>query len=366
MVLNPSQKGAGIHCHHLEAPELNIDIDANGLAVEKCESTHQVPCGEFSALNALRSGHLRSVEAFTALLLNYRSNWVSGQTWRSSVRELSTLTGISIRYLRETLSCLLSDEWVSYLSKGINTGSRYQLRHHNCARDEVPTDKNGRPFKFAVPRGSGGIFERLFAGDICWKSVLIWIMLKFHSDWQTGKTYSINIKTLSKWCRMSPQTVCDCLKELARAGLLERLTAKHEPGVYQLYPKPNGKPKPVYRPKREKSTDTKERAMRAEGDWRLSFNELWRVNVATGEIQSRSSRRAGLWHRCNDYTIHQEMPKAIKVAFDECLAVASDLRRSLGVTDSARPVTDSSQGVTDTAQSHLLNSVGMSGHAGSG
>ena len=49
-------------------------------------------------------------------------------------------------------------------------------------------DKDDRPLSFAVPRGAGGVFERLFAGDIDWKAALVWLMLKLHSDWTTGIT----------------------------------------------------------------------------------------------------------------------------------------------------------------------------------
>ena len=137
-------------------------------------------------------------------------------------------------------------------------------------------------------------------------------------------------------------------------------------GVYQLYPMPNGKPKPVYRPKRDKSTDTRDRGMRVDGDWRLSFNALWRVNVKTAEIQTRKSRWSGLWRRASDYEIYQEMPKAIKEAFDECLEVYSAFAAAvLGVTDSAHTVTDTTQPVTDTAQPNLFYGVGVSGSAGS-
>ena len=382
MVLNPSVTDAGIvnrtgiMCHQLEAPELNIDTDTNGQHREKCESTHQVPFGEFSALSELRSGNLRAVETLILSVLNYRSNWQSGKTWRSSLRELSKLTGISIRYLRDNLSNLMDSGWLSYISKGVNFGSRYQVTHHLCDRGEVPTDKDGRPLKFAVPRGKGGILERLFTGDISWKSALIWFMLKLHSDWKTGVTYPISIETLRKYVSMSPQTVCDCLGELEQAGLLKRTNPKHEAGIYQLYPKPNGKPKPVYRPKREKSTDTRDRAMRADGDWRFSFNELWRVNVETYEVQTRPSRRKGVWRKASDYERYHEMPKAILEAFDECLKFHHLVKASWKsarsaesgescVTDSDQPVTDTAQGLIDTAQLDLFDSDGVNGSKGS-
>ena len=363
-------------CHQLEAPELDLDFyfnNASFIPQETCESTHQVSFGEFSALSELRAGHLRAVETIILTVLNYRSNWQSGKTWRSSLRELSKLTGISIRYLRDNLSNLMDSGWLSYISKGVNFGSRYQVTHHLCDRGEVPTDKDGRPLKFAVPRGKGGILERLFTGDISWKSALIWFMLKLHSDWKTGVTYPISIETLRKYVSMSPQTVCDCLGELEQAGLLKRTNPKHEAGIYQLYPKPNGKPKPVYRPKREKSTDTRDRAMRADGDWRFSFNELWRVNVETYEVQTRPSRRKGSWRKASDYERYHEMPDAIFEAFDESVRVHHLLKKSLKssesgescVTDSDRPVTDTAQGLIDTAQLDLFDSDGVNGSKGS-
>lgn len=357
---------SGMTCHQLEAPELKIDIDSNGTVRERCESTFQVPFGEFSALSALRTGVLRSVDTLLLTVLNYRSNWASGKTWRNSLRELSELTGISVWHIRDTLSGLMDDGWLSYISKGINLGSRYQLVHHNCDRDDVPTDKNGNPLKFAVPQGAGGILERMFRGDISWKSALIWIMLKLYSDWQTGITHAMSIDTLRKWCRMSPQTVCNCLKELTQAGLLKRLSKKHETGVYQLYPKPDGKPKARYRPKHEQaSVRGVSRQMRCDGDWRFSFNELWRVNVETLEIQKRKSRRAGIWRRCSDYTLYHEMPKAIRNDFDLCVKLHYELKANLGVTDSAQGVTEGAQGVTDSAHLDSGAPPGDSGSRGS-
>ena len=316
-------------------------------------------------MSQLRLGELSPAEAIISVVLHYRSNWVSGKTWRSSLRDLSKLTGISVRYLRDKLSDLMESGWLSYISKGVNVGSRYQLVHHNCERDDMPTDKNGRPLKCAIPRGKGGILERLFAGDICWKSALIWLMLKIHSNWKTGVTYSISIETLRKWVGMSPQTVLNCLGELTEAGLLKRLSGKHEQGQYQLYPKPNGKPKPVYRPRRE-PTRHGNRSMRIDGDWRLSFNEKWRLNVETGDIQTRRSRRSGLWR---DLTLGDVIPKAIQADFDLSLMVNRQakvgIRDDFCVTDSAQRVTDAAQPITDNAQYLLFGAYGVNGNAGS-
>ena len=99
-------------------------------------------------------------------------------------------------------------------------------------------DADDRPLSFAVPRGEGGIFERLFAGDIDWKATLVWLMLKLHSDWLTGITDKISMETLAKWTGFGKKTVCDAIKTLADAGMLQRLSEKWECSQFQLYPKP--------------------------------------------------------------------------------------------------------------------------------
>ena len=356
--------GMATHCQKLEAPELNLDYDTNGVARVKCESTHQVPCGDFSALDAMRLGKLKNVDVLILSVLNYRSNWASGKTWRSSLRELSSLTGISVRYIRERISELMKSDWVSYICKGINTGSRYQLKHHNCKRDDVPTDKYGRPLKFAVPQGKGGPFERMFAGDISWKACLIWVVLKKYSDYKTGITLTMSIDTLRQWVGMSPQTVSDCLKELKKAGLLKRISKPHEAGVYQLYPKPDGKPKPVYRPKREKigDQDHSSRSMRVEGEWRFSFNDLWRVSVESGAIQYRKSRKNGLW---KPLTLGVVIPKPIKEAFDCVIETYRQLNMALSVTDNAQSVTDNAIPITNTAHNLFQRVAGVNSSRGS-
>lgn len=346
----------GITCHQLEAPELNPPTETT-LSIT-AESTFQLPFGEYSALSQLRSGEISSVETLLLSVLNYRSNWESGKTWRSSYRELSKLTGISTRYLRDTFSNLLDTDWISLLSRG-NKGSRYQVKHHNCESSETPTDKNGNPLKFAVPRGINGILEKLFSQEITWKSCIIWIMLKLHSDWKTGITQGITIDTLRKWVGMSPQTVSDCLDELAQAGLLKRTNGNDEAGIYQLYPKPNNKPKPIFR--KQQAADTDEpRTMRADGVYRYSFNEKYRINIETTLIEKRSGYGRGPFKAISDHHYVAEMPKAIKEAFEMVLSVQSGLFgeiQELAVTDSTHPVTDSTHPVTDTAQGLFSNSV---------
>ena len=82
--------------------------------------------------------------------------------------------------------------------------------------------------------------------------------------------------------------------------------------------------------------------MRAEGDWRYSFNELYRLNVETAEIQTRNVKNRGNWKPLKDRQRH-EMPKVIRVAFDQTLEAVRGLRRMLGGSDSAGSGSDNAR-----------------------
>ena len=148
----------------------------------------------------------------------------------------------------------------------------------SAIRNSCRWTKTSRPLSFAVPRGAGGVFERLFAGDIDWKAALVWLMLKLHSDWTTGITDKNRMATLAKWVGFSKQTVCDAIKTLQEAGMLKRLSEKWECSVFQLYPKPYEK-RAVRKREKRQAEKSKSREMRADGEWRYSFNELYRLNV---------------------------------------------------------------------------------------
>lgn len=330
MVSNSSLNQTGIinrtnyTCHQLEAPEIPEATNPH-IPQQTTDSTFQLPIGDFSALSELRLGNMKAAETLLSTVLHYRSNWSTGKTWKSALRELSKLTGLSVRYIRKVLSDLMGKDWVERLSRGTNTGSTYHVKHYNCGRSMIPTDKNGNPLKIAIPQGKGGILERLFNGDISWKAALIWIILKLNSDWKTGITIAMSIEAIRKWAGMSPKTVSDCLKELAEAGLLKRISKPHEAGVYQLYPKPDDKPKPRFRPKREKLPNSN-RSLRIDGDWRWSFNGLWRINIETGNIQTRKSTKTGLWR---GLTLGDTIPKPIQRDFDDLFQFAKNLRAGL-------------------------------------
>ena len=73
------------------------------------------------------------------------------------------------------------------------------------------------------------------------------------------------------------------------------------------------------------------RDMRAEGEWRYSFNEKYRLNVNTAEIQTRQVKNRGNWQPIKDRDRHR-MPKAICEAFNQTLGAIQTI---LGSSENA-------------------------------
>jgi len=317
----------------------NIPVFHNRNKFEYEETTLQVPFGEFSVLEELKAGNVKPIAAIVTLTLGYRSNWSSGLTWRTSTRELAKVIGISHRYVREGLK--RAGNWVRRRTapEG-NTAGTWQVTRHLCSRDEVPTDRDGRPQTFAVPRGEGGPFERMFRGEISWKACLVWLLLKLHSDWESknGITNPLNMTTLSKWCGFSKTTLLEQINELQEAGMLERLSQRWERSVFQLYPKPKTAPRAVRRRKKREKKKTEKnpgRQMRSAGNYRFSFNEKYRVDVTTGEIDVRDGYGRGLWKRASDYHIAQVMYPSIREAFQQAVEAYQHLNAIFNETQPA-------------------------------
>ena len=295
---------------------INRDAPIFKPAYEYQESTLQLPFGEFSIFSDLKANRVGPLEAIVTLTLCYRSKWSTGLTWRTSSRQLSDLLHISHRYIRDALA--KATDWIQRKTapKG-NVAGTFQITHHRCDPALVPMDEDNRPLSFAVPRGAGGVFERLFAGDIDWKATLVWLLLKLHSDWRTGVTDKISMQTLAKWTGFGKKTVCDAVKRLRKAGMLERLSEIWECSVFQLYPKPYQN-RAARRQAERETQKAKQREMRAEGEWRYSFNERYRLNVVTAEIQTRAVKNRGRWQPVKDRDRHR-IPKAIRQAFNQTL-----------------------------------------------
>lgn len=308
------------------------------------ESTLQLPFGDFSILSELKNGEVKPIVAMTTLALCYRSNWSTGITWRTSTRGLASLLDVSHRYVRDAI--IQATGWITRkTSPRGNVAGNFSITHHNCDSSEIPTDTHGIPLSFAVPRGESGIFEMLFSGKISWKAALAWLLLKLDSDWTTGITNAISMSTLAKWLGFGKATVIRIIKELGKAGLLKRLSKPHEASVFQLIPKPykTRKERKLPKPKRNRY----DRQMKSEGIYCYSFNELYRLNRETGDIEHRPRKNRGEWKKISDHHRAVKMPRAIREDFDRILTVIQSV---MGGSDTAQVGSDTAQSSSDTAR----------------
>ena len=283
------------------------------------QDTMQVPFQASSMLDRLMQGLETAFDAAIYQCYNAFSNWDWGISHAMSIRTVANIFGVSCQYVQQSIARLCDSTWFKRLS-GPHKISKFEIRHHLCEYEDTPFDKDSRPAKCAMPRGVGGLFERLKAGDIHWKSVVIWMLLKINSDFTTGLTEPISIAQLREWTGFGTSTICDCINELVQAGMLGKLERRpQEAQSYQLYPKPY-----VERRERKPFLERTWRDMRAVGNWRYSFNEKWRVNVQTLDIQYRPNSKTP-FRNASDYKKYHEMPKKIRQDFDIAVRVHSEL-----------------------------------------
>ena len=295
--------------------------------------TMQVPRGQYSVLSELAKGNLTNAEAMIYLCLNHGSTWNSGSTWCMSGPYLSRLlgTGVSRQYVQITLAKLSKKGWIETIDKDNPSGYRYRIRHHLCDWEEVPVDKDGKPLKFAVPRGPGGPLERCFDGDISWKAALAWIVLKLRSNWKAhedtaGQTEKATLLELSKRCRMKNAGFQKILTELTEAGMLVRLTPKSQPAIFQLYPKPF--PKPTNSQPKIRREWIKGKEMKHDDEYWYSDNHQYRCPHDDDHSVERW-QRGGTWKRVSEHHRAQEMPKGIRRDFARAVEVHIMIKRSL-------------------------------------
>ena len=303
--------GLGIPEDVLET-ELSGEIPDGDPEFKYQVETMQVPRGRFSILSALWHREVTSAEALVYLALNHRSYWNSGLTWGISAPGLSRSVGLSLRYCRSVLVRLERKGWMCSLPLA-DGKRRYRLVHHNCVAMAVPKERN-KPLKFAVPRGDGGPFERLAAGDITWKACLVWIVCKLHSDWQTGITEACTIGVLARFCRIKRNTIPALLKELEDVKMLKRLSAACQKSLFQLYPMPD--PESVS-PKESEPVFTRSEVygMATDGTYWYSHNWQYRCNRETLDIER--NRGKGNWSGITDRERHEVVPKRILADFEK-------------------------------------------------
>ena len=295
--------------------------------------TMPVPRGQFSILSELEEGNVTSAEAMVHLTLNHGSTWVSGLSWCLSTPYLSKIGGMSRRYVRDVLTSLDKKGWIETIKTSNPSGYRYRIQHHLCDEDQVPVDYDGKPLTFSVPRGPGGPLERCFDDEIPWKAALVWIVFKLRSEWRagrdnTGQTWESTLLDLSKQCRMKLAGLQEMIKILEQQGMLQRLTPKSKPAIFQLYPKPY--PRPVNRaPHTSTATATATATPRpskgtlefdGEGYFNrehyYSRNKLYRCSRETAIIEKRNGNH---WSEVSDFHRSQVMNPNILKYFEKCL-----------------------------------------------
>ena len=297
--------------------------------------TMPVPRGQFSVLWELRDGNLTAAEAMVYLCWNHGSSWHSGATWPMSMRYVSERLspGMSYPYVHKIATSLKNKRWVETIDSDTPAGNRYRLRHHLCPYKDVPVDKDGKPLTFAVPRGPGGPLERCFDGDISWKAALGWISLKLRSNWKvpedtSGQTEKATLLELSSRIRISLRNYQELITELTQAGMLERLSNKSQPAVFQLYPKPFPKPDQPRKPIRQEWV--KGKALKTDGEYWYSDNHQYRCPMKD-YLGIERRQRGGGWKRVNDFHKYQEMPQSILRDFERAVEVHCAVNASLGL-----------------------------------
>ena len=292
-----------------------------------------VPRGHTSVLWELRDGNLTAAEAMIYLCMNHGSTWASGTTWSMSVRYLSDLLspGMSYPYVHKIATSLKNKGWLETIDVDNPSGNRYRLRHHLCAYKDVPVDGDGKPLTFAVSRGPGGPLERCFDGDISWKAALAWISLKLKSNWKAdedtaGQTEKAKLIDLSKRIRIALRNYQKIIDELMQAGMLERLTPKSQPAIFQLYPMPF--PKPDAPRKEIRPEWVKGKAIDTDGEYWYSDNKQYRC-LLDDYLAIERRQRVGGWKQVSEYHIYQEMPRAILIDFERAVLIHCEIKASL-------------------------------------
>lgn len=294
--------------------------------------TLPVPRGQYSVLWELREGNLTAAQAMICLCLYHGSSWDSGITWPMSGNYLSGKLGpgMSKPYIIKNLTSLNNKGWLKTIDADNPSGKRYRIRHHLCRSQDVPVNKDGKPLMFAVPRGPGGPLERCFDGDISWKAALVWIVLKLRSNWKAhentaGQTEQATLLELSKRCRIKLATFHSILTELTHVGMLERLSPKSQPAIFQLYPKPfpgQTQTEPI----REEWVNGK--LQKTDDAYWYSNNLQYRCPLED-YMKIERLQRNGTWKRVSEYHRAQVMPKSIFSDFERYVVLHHQIQRAM-------------------------------------
>ena len=160
------------------------------------EGTHPVAFGYGSILSELQNDKVKAVDAIVYFAVNYLSHWDSGRSQFLSQTKIAGLLGIPYRFVKKIMKrCMYK-----YMKKIKTTrrGTRYEVERHVFDESYEPDETDGDPPTFGVPHGVNSPIARMFRGDLSWQACLVWIVLRFHSDWVTAVSKPTSMLTLAK------------------------------------------------------------------------------------------------------------------------------------------------------------------------
>lgn len=252
------------------------------------KSTHQVPWGPHSLLYEGRSLQAPSFAIMVYLFINYFSKWETGHSHGLSLKRIATGLGIYRQNAKgqwtgksrvsNAIAWLVKHGWLEKNIRGNGKPNTYVITRHNCAPDEVPIDKDGRPQHCAMPYAEGSPVQKMIEGKISWEACLYHFIAKAVSDWKEGLV-RITIREAQKWLRFSRQKIVDIRKSLLENGLLEEIGNRFRGFTARILPKP-------YEKRVSRMEQDAAKGMRSDSRYFYSYNELWRICRLTGDFQT--------------------------------------------------------------------------------
>lgn len=254
------------------------------------ESTHQVPIGRGSIFEPLADTEPTEYQRAIYLVISYKSNWDTGISHALSYQTLADLTGTKHRQqVIFAVNELIRKGWLEVAGTRKSDGANfYKVIHHNVDPEEIPKDEDGRPLKCAVQCGKGSALQHLFDGLISWRVMVHAFVHKVYSDWTSGELCMPVRESLEK-LRFGAKTIAKNIKTMVATGLTKVTSFKNKASEFLVLPSP-------YLERRPRAELNIRTPLKLIDGCYYSFNQLWRFNRETFEVQGRSHELEKQWH----------------------------------------------------------------------
>ena len=281
------------------------------------ESTMQVPCGKYSPFCPEHG--LKGFALAVYIIMNERSNWTTGKTHALSYSKIADILKADRSQVIRAVKSLIADGWIKLESqRKSDKANIYRLTHHMCEPEQVPVDKDGRPQKCAVPRGDNSPTAIMAHGNIGWREMVQWVVMKIRSDWVTG-VVEMTMREAKKAMKFSWKTLKTGLEKMSEVGLIKKISANFRRSEFELYPAPY--PERVERA--EETADKK--ALPLIKGWFYSYNFKWRFRAKDFRLQRKD---VGRWRDTSDTELARVNPK-ISADFEEAQHYIVFVRKSV-------------------------------------